>query len=75
MDLSGGEHFPRAIGQAKVISDHEEKSGGTPQSLLRRALLGEMVKVTEPFLDQRTGLVAGQRIRMLEKLMEHSRTS
>jgi hypothetical protein len=64
-----------AISQAEVVSDHEEVTGDDAQCLTGHALVGEMAEVTEAFLGQGTGALAGQRMGSLEELIEHSRTS
>jgi hypothetical protein len=57
------------------LGDDQDVTGGPSQSLVGHLFLGAVGKVTASFLGQWAILLACQRIRILQKSLEHGRTS
>src|SRR5262249_29782743 len=66
---------PRPVGQSQGRGDNEGVKGDVPERGRGHLLLGTMLQVTATFLSQRALAMACQRVRTLEELLEHSRTS
>ena len=75
LDLGPGDEFAGSIGQPQGLRDDEEVDGDEPQRSPGHLLLGTMRQVAETLLSQRAIPLARQRMRALEELLEHSRTS
>jgi hypothetical protein len=74
-DLAPGEEFTRTIGQAEGPGDNEGVDGDAPKRSWSHLLVGTVGEVTSPFLGQGAMALPRQRVRALEELLEHSRTS
>jgi len=75
LDLGPGEEFTRAVGQAEGLGDNEGEDGDAPERSWGHLLVGTVGEVTLPFLGQGAIALPRQRVRALEELLEHSRTS
>jgi hypothetical protein len=75
LDLGPGEEFTRAIRQAEGLGDNEGVDGDAPERSWGHLLVGTVGDVTSSFVGQGAIAMARQRVRALEELLEHSRTS
>jgi hypothetical protein len=75
LDLGPGEQFTRATGQAEGLGDNQGVDGDAPERSWGHLLVGTVDEVTASFLGQGAMALPRQRLRALEELFEHSRTS
>src|SRR5262249_41117860 len=75
LDFGQRDGFTRAVSQAEVLGDGGGGMGGSLQGPAGQALVGEVAEVAQALLEQGPRVLASQRTRLLEQLLEHSRTS
>src|SRR5262249_5519154 len=75
LDLGWGDEFAGAVGQAQGLGNDQEVDGDAPERSPGHLQVGTVDEVTAAFLGQGAVALARQRVRALEELLEHSRTS
>src|SRR5262249_6262545 len=75
LDLDPVDDFAGSLGQAEGLGGGPGEAGHTSQHSWGHLLLGAVGEETRPLLGQGAVLVASQRMRLPEELVEHRRAS